>query len=327
MVYILKKNSIILYLFLEMALGFFPASGAAWAQSSGIAGLWKGTISHGTDSFSPTWKFTVLFEQAGDQLAGNVFLEAEDQYVRFALKGRIQGKSARTTEGAILEENSSRLSGNWCMNRKMELNLVAPDKLEGTWSSASAGCTGGLVKLTREQRACVSRYFVAFIARKGLPGHAFVQWVKVDAEQKMTRAEAFGLYPRKGSAKEIALGPVPGALKNEYLQNDGISGDVVLRLEVTAEEFSETLKVRDDWSRRLTTGKLTYELLERNCIDFTGEIVRVLRKLRPSLRPSTYGSTDDLSDLIGAPFRYTSQLYGFNRKDHVPISALEASCP
>ncbi|HWM95032.1 MAG TPA: hypothetical protein VN493_30030 [Thermoanaerobaculia bacterium] len=172
---------------------------------------------------------------------------------------------------------------------------------------------------------CSSRYYLAFIARKGVPGHAFVQWVKVDAEQKMTSAEAFGLYPRDSSSK-LLLGAVLGALRNEYLQDEGISGDAVLRLEVSVEEFNATLRIRDEWSRRLTAGKVAYELLGRNCVDFTNEIAHVLHGFRPSIKPSTY-DTSDLSDLIGAPHRYISQLYQLNKAAHVPVSALEASCP
>lgn len=139
---------------LNSAFCLILMNGAAWAETASVAGLWKGTISHGTDSFSPTWDFTVSFEQTGSRLSGNALLEARGQFARFALEGNNRGKSIHTTEGSILEENSSEISGDWCMNRKMDLALIDPNKIEGTWTSHSPGCTTGRVILSRERLPC-----------------------------------------------------------------------------------------------------------------------------------------------------------------------------
>jgi hypothetical protein len=215
-----------------------------------------------------------------------------------------------------------------------------------------------------------SRYYIAFIARQrqniavdsslkalsrrevvhvDFTWHAFVQWIEVDSAHKMTRAEAFGFYPMS-EAGAITLGVVPGTLKNEYLQKDGVAGDVVLRVEITEAEYRKTLSVKDDWARRAAAGEFKYNLLGNSCIDFVDKIARALGSSSPpievpqqeidssesaplTLKRSLRENYDNLIDrtvktiqnltyATRTPQSYVSELFRLNHAHHVPAKAL-----
>jgi hypothetical protein len=168
--------------------------------------------------------------------------------------------------------------------------------------------------------ASESRYYIAFIARSGLPGHAFVQWLKVDAQRRMTSSEAFGFYPKypldilHPSTLKVLFGNVPSVLNNEYSQKKHLSGDILLRLEVTAGEFRQTLSIKDEWKRRADAGQ-PYDLGGLDCIDFIDRIARALRSSRPEIKIQAYDN-DNLKDKIyntlRGPYSYVKHLYELN---------------
>jgi photosystem II stability/assembly factor-like uncharacterized protein len=124
------------------------------------------------------------------------------------------------------------------------------------------------------------QYFIAFKARHGAPGHAFVQWIEIDHETKQTLASAFGLYP-KAPAETLEdvllqLGDVPGAIVTE-LSKEGAWGDDSLLIRVDEQTFRNTQKIREEWAVRMRQGTDSYSLLAQQCVDFVTTVARELR--------------------------------------------------
>src|SRR5262249_35403710 len=82
------------------------------------------------------------------------------------------------------------------------------------------------------------KYFVVLAAHRGTPPHfggpAFVMLMKKPAGGEM-QVETFGLYYRD---KNRINGPVPTELIQQYMKDSGPEQDSVLRLAITAQQFS-----------------------------------------------------------------------------------------
>ena len=170
---------------------------------------------------------------------------------------------------------------------------------------------------------CVPRYYVSFVARKGLPGHAFVMWLKVDPTKRISSPEAFGMYPRQSSSKrEMLFGAVPSEIRDEYVGGGGVSGDVELSVEVTAEQFRKSQEVRSEWERRTSSGEISYDLHLQNCIDFTDKVARVLREAGSSIEIPVSGGQKN-----SFPYAYLSALFNLNRSRHVSAFDFGEACP
>jgi hypothetical protein len=102
------------------------------------------------------------------------------------------------------------------------------------------------------------KYFVVVAAHRGTPPHfggpAFVVLIKKPAASKM-QIETFGLYYRDG--KRIN-GPVPTELVREYMTDLSSDQDSVLRLEITAKQFSRAMKIVRTWQKRAAGGALLF---------------------------------------------------------------------
>lgn len=140
------------------------------------SGSWQGTMSHQTDGYTPVWQAVLTIHQAGERVTGTTRLQFDDRFAVFDWSGTLRRNILVVTESGIREQ--SRHPAQWCMNRRMELTLVSSDRLEGTWSSPSPGCSTGRIVLNRSRPALVvfvggandaSSRFVADLQRDWMP--------------------------------------------------------------------------------------------------------------------------------------------------------------
>lgn len=173
------------------------------------------------------------------------------------------------------------------------------------------------------------QYFIAFKARKGFPGHAFVQWIEIDHESKQTLVSAFGFYPKDPKAEKLEtilrLGDMPGEIATELLK-EGTAGDVSLLIRVSEPTFVRSKKIRDGWTERVRREEVSYNLLIQNCVNFMGAIAGALAN--PSLEPLTMddGSAADVGEAIleGLPYVFIENLREKNQHLHVPIEKIHS---
>jgi hypothetical protein len=116
-----------------------------------------------------------------------------------------------------------------------------------------------------------NKSFVAFCAKDGFPGHAFVSLGHEDEKQQMTIHDGtWGLYPKTSveGGKSFVIGEVPGEIRDDLFTNSNHT----YVIEVSEIEFNKTLKTINKW--RKGTG---YELLEKDCVTFIIEIANIYR--------------------------------------------------
>jgi hypothetical protein len=121
-----------------------------------------------------------------------------------------------------------------------------------------------------------SSYAVAFVARAGVPGHAFVIFGFDDPAKQACVVEGFGFYPV--SAAKAAFGSVPGKIVDEYRDKTGVwKAGTYLVVLVERELFDRAEAVRKKWA----AGK-DYRLLAADCVTFQSEVAKVLGLKTPN---------------------------------------------
>lgn len=120
----------------------------------------------------------------------------------------------------------------------------------------------------RHEKNESGEYYLDFVARTSWPrvrlqGHAFVQWRKQDVAPM-----SFGWYPAESG---WALGPVDAKLANEAKQRRGrVTHRLTIR--VNGREFTRSLKVRNQWAKRLPAEAGGWDLIQRDCVTFTMDV-------------------------------------------------------
>lgn len=123
--------------------------------------------------------------------------------------------------------------------------------------------------------------FVAFLARKGLPGHAFVG-VGVRLEAGLVVYERFfGYYPtgaNKAEQTKLVFGKTSGALEHRWADT---SWDLNYVVQVDDTKKAAALKVADTWR----SNDPKYNLFARegkNCSSFAAEVAVAAGLVAPS---------------------------------------------
>jgi hypothetical protein len=166
-------------------------------------------------------------------------------------------------------------------------------------------------------------------AHRGTPPHlggpAFVVLIKKPAGGQ-TQIETFGLYYRDG---QRINGPVPTELVSRYMPDLPTDQDSVLRLEITAKQFSRAMKIVRSWQKRAAGGALlfpSYSYLN---------VVVPMKEVSESL--NACGATINLhkltwmvDDEIGANFaewelsyQYVKKLRELNQQANLPEAKLQ----
>jgi len=123
-------------------------SACTQAQSINIDGVWEGIMTHETDGYTQTWQLVLTFEQKGSRVRGTTKIIADDRYGVFALTGSAINNQVSTIEGQIVDQKVPN-GWNWCMARKMQLIIASQNKLEGSWTSQTSGCSRGKITAYR----------------------------------------------------------------------------------------------------------------------------------------------------------------------------------
>lgn len=113
------------------------------------------------------------------------------------------------------------------------------------------------------------KYFVAFCADGGVPGHAFISIGRESSSSSSSINDGvWGLYPSSSSqgAKSFVIGAVPGYLKDDFLRNV----DYVLSVEVGKDDYDRVKSTINKWKNK------NYELLENDCLSFVIEVANIL---------------------------------------------------
>jgi hypothetical protein len=131
-----------------------------------------------------------------------------------------------------------------------------------------------------------SSYAIGFVARGGVPGHAFVVFCREDDLKKASVVEAFGFYPTNGV--KAALGPVPGKIVDEYREKTGVwKAGTHLVAFVDRDAYVKAEAIMKKWSE-----KKTYQMLEADCVTFQAAVARAIGLKTPprdeALRPVTF---------------------------------------
>jgi hypothetical protein len=107
-------------------------------------------------------------------------------------------------------------------------------------------------------------YWVYFVARDYIPGHAFVMWNRQDNNTGVLHNDhSFGLYPDSENNVKVILGTVVGKLIQESLSSIS-SADKGLAVKVSKQAYDYT------WSNSESIRKqsISYDLISQSCVDF-----------------------------------------------------------
>ncbi len=113
-------------------------------------------------------------------------------------------------------------------------------------------------------------YYILFSARFpslrpfSIGGHAFITWRSEDSTQNKEEQFTYGFFPKKGGG---IFNNTEGALMEGYVKNSNRER-LVRRfiIEVDSACYHETLETVGKWQKQ------TYNLFNRNCVDFLDEM-------------------------------------------------------
>ncbi len=120
----------------------------------------------------------------------------------------------------------------------------------------------------RAERTGPATHSIVFMARSGVPGHAFVAWGVDSKEEQMCLVKAFGFYP--GDGKKGVVGPVPGTIVDETKKHGLTRGEPMLIVRVDPAQYRKTEEIRRRWEKK------TYQMTRTDCISFAREVAGAL---------------------------------------------------
>ncbi len=157
----------------------------------------------------------------------------------------------------------------------------------------AAAAQGGVKEVdTRTDRLKPATHSIVFMARSGIPGHAYVAWSVDSPGEQMCIVKAFGFYP--ASVGKGLVGPVPGAVVDETLKGGMTRGEPLLIVRVTPERYREAEAIRRRWASK------PFQLTQNDCLSMSQEIARALGLKLPE------------RDRTTLPFDYIRRLANLN---------------
>jgi hypothetical protein len=172
------------------------------------------------------------------------------------------------------------------------------------------------------------RYFLVFAARLGslrYGGPTFAMTIKTDGRQ--TQIDTFGVYFAEtqtiaGPRTDKLMGPIPDAIRNEFMNDIHTDSDTMLRLEVTPAEFERSQRLLRGWQWRAREHHLLYSVPYLNNIVFLEELAKALNNCgeRIQLYKLTWDVDDQIiaeQNLTQVAFYYIKELRQLNDSLHV----------
>lgn len=140
--------------------------------------------------------------------------------------------------------------------------------------------------IDKRNRSENTTYFLCFVAKPGVPGHAFVVFGQENEGRAMSTEEAWGQYPK--SSKKAWMGSVPGGVVNEAMHGNSGSGYSRLIVRVNSDQYRQAKGLLARWQR-----KDSYQLVAQDCVTFTAEVastigLKVPKRSQGGLLPATF---------------------------------------
>lgn len=174
-----------------------------------------------------------------------------------------------------------------------------------------------------------NRYFIVLAGRKGVfydgSGPTFPMLIKMDGQQ--TQVDAVGIYSVRGNR---AFGPVPADLYNQFMKEPLNDSDVMLRLEITGNQYERSMKILRTWERRTREGTLLYPDPYLSNVLFVKQVVESLNQCSEKFKlyKLDWMHDDHISEHnppSRAPFVFFKELRRLNDALHVRDEKFHAS--
>jgi hypothetical protein len=292
----------LVFIFLLAVTSAFGQSGCEF----NLSGTWESALPGQSNSalyhFAPNGRVTVFSRSGPDQ-------RAQGSEIARATYKLDDPKAPKAIEFKAIRGGGS---FPWGITR-MEIT-----KYDGTtFTSVQPGS-----EPTAWVRIDPQRYFVVLAARQGTPndgGPALGMLIKTDGSQM--QINTFGLYYNDG--RKIT-GPVPAELYNQFMTESRRDSDVMLRLEVTSQEFERSMKIMQSWQRRAREDALLFS--PRSYLNSIVPLKEIAESLNQCGEKIKLHKLDwKVDDEIGAnyglsvvAFQYVKKLRELNDPLHVP---------
>jgi hypothetical protein len=208
------------------------------------------------------------------------------------------------------------------------LCLVALSLSMAGRTASAADCAPSAAPAPRTGAVPGPRYFVALAGRSGVfydqGGPAFSMVITVTGVH--ADIEAVGIYADNGRP---VFGPVPAAAYREFMKESRRSSDVLLRIEIGAEQYERTAAILRTWERRAREGALLYPEIAMNNILLAKQVTEGLNHCAEhiTLYALDWGVEDAISEdnpRSNIPFKYFQELRRLNETRHVPDNRFPA---
>jgi hypothetical protein len=155
------------------------------------------------------------------------------------------------------------------------INIVDPKYKSNTIKRCSVIIYDGIVKSIDKRSNQISDgnvYYLVFVSKPTIlnggenAGHAFVSWGVEDSTNKLSSAEAWGLYPIN-SLSTLTLGIVPGIIEDDGLNTEGYNRLIVKVDKAIYDIAYQRMKQWNDEGN--------YQLLTHDCLSFMIEIAQI----------------------------------------------------
>jgi hypothetical protein len=197
-----------------------------------------------------------------------------------------------------------------CLNVPAQLLAADSCEAEANWTPTPA-----------------QRHFMVLAGRTGVfydrSGVAFVMLIKATAEA--ADIGAIGIYADE--SRQPRFGAVPAATYENFMSEARAADEVMLRLELTAPQYSRVLSILETWDRRVHQGALLYPEIAMDNILLVKQATEELNRCGSAIAayPLDWGLEDEISENNSArriPFEYFKRLKQLNPDKHVPDEAM-----
>jgi hypothetical protein len=167
---------------------------------------------------------------------------------------------------------------------------------------------------TRWVRAQTHRRFLTFAARSGPSPSpsAFAMWTTLDG--RGTKIDALGLRTENRGGAAPVFGLIPEGLYHEFEFESGKDYDVMLRLELTDQEFEKSYKVFRSWAEFARIGKLPHADHYLNGMEFLKSVAWNFNQCDEKLKLPAASGVTAAQDLHKQAFEYIKELKKKNNK-------------
>lgn len=115
-----------------------------------FTGTWEGVLTQDEGGYASEYVFKLYLKQDGLKVSGRSFVKVGEIYAEMELKGRLIGDKVVHLEETEVLKHWKYDGMEWCY-KKLDLFIVADEKLEGPWTghTGQSACIPGKILLRR----------------------------------------------------------------------------------------------------------------------------------------------------------------------------------